>query len=161
MIRAETFVADLKGVDPRSLSITVIGGHSGTTILPPLSQSGFSFSDEEVASLTDRIQNAGTEVVQAKAGAGLATLSMWRWQRPASVALWSRACRAKAPTSVPTSSPVALTPVSLPSRCALARAAWKKYCSTAPWSAYEQAALDGMLDTLKGDIDKGVEFATS
>ncbi|EPO3038420.1 malate dehydrogenase, partial [Vibrio cholerae] len=25
-------------------------------------------------------------------------------------------------------------------------------------SAYEQAALDGMLDTLKGDIQIGVEF---
>ncbi|MBP7548301.1 MAG: malate dehydrogenase, partial [Corallincola sp.] len=49
VIRAETFVAELKGADPRSLSITVIGGHSGTTILPLLSQSGFSFSDDEVA----------------------------------------------------------------------------------------------------------------
>lgn len=28
-----------------------------------------SFTDEEIASLTDRIQNAGTEVVNAKAGA--------------------------------------------------------------------------------------------
>lgn len=28
-----------------------------------------SFSDDELASLTDRIQNAGTEVVNAKAGA--------------------------------------------------------------------------------------------
>lgn len=34
------------------------------------------FSDEEVAKLTDRIQNGGTEVVEAKAGAGSATLSM-------------------------------------------------------------------------------------
>jgi malate/lactate dehydrogenase len=32
--------------------------------------------EEEVASLTTRIQNAGTEVVEAKAGKGSATLSM-------------------------------------------------------------------------------------
>lgn len=35
-----------------------------------------SFTEEEAAKLTDRIQNAGTEVVEAKAGAGSATLSM-------------------------------------------------------------------------------------
>ena len=34
------------------------------------------FSEDEIAKLTDRIQNAGTEVVEAKAGAGSATLSM-------------------------------------------------------------------------------------
>ncbi len=37
---------------------------------------GVSFTDEEVAALTKRIQNAGTEVVEAKAGGGSATLSM-------------------------------------------------------------------------------------
>ena len=35
-----------------------------------------SFTDQEVADLTKRIQNAGTEVVEAKAGGGSATLSM-------------------------------------------------------------------------------------
>lgn len=35
-----------------------------------------AFSAEEVDKLTVRIQNAGTEVVEAKAGAGSATLSM-------------------------------------------------------------------------------------
>lgn len=37
-----------------------------------------SFTEEEAAKLTERIQNAGTEVVEAKAGAGSATLSMVR-----------------------------------------------------------------------------------
>ena len=36
------------------------------------------FSEEEAAKMTERIQNAGTEVVEAKAGAGSATLSMVR-----------------------------------------------------------------------------------
>jgi malate/lactate dehydrogenase len=35
-----------------------------------------TFTQEEIEKLTDRIQNAGTEVVEAKAGAGSATLSM-------------------------------------------------------------------------------------
>lgn len=35
-----------------------------------------TFGDDERKALTERIQNAGTEVVEAKAGAGSATLSM-------------------------------------------------------------------------------------
>ena len=77
IIRSEDFVAELKGLDVATVKVPVIGGHSGTTILPLLSQvEGVTFSDEEVAALTPRIQNAGTEVVEAKAGGGSATLSM-------------------------------------------------------------------------------------
>jgi len=77
VIRSEAFVAELKGLNVAEVKVPVIGGHSGTTILPLLSQvEGVTFSEEEVAALTPRIQNAGTEVVNAKAGGGSATLSM-------------------------------------------------------------------------------------
>ena len=76
IIRSNTFVAEAKGVNPEDIEVPVIGGHSGVTILPLLSQSGFDFTDEEITSMTTRIQNAGTEVVEAKAGGGSATLSM-------------------------------------------------------------------------------------
>lgn len=77
IVRANTFVAELKGLDVAEVNVPVIGGHSGVTILPLLSQvsPACSFTDEEVAALTTRIQSAGTEVVEAKAGAGSATLS--------------------------------------------------------------------------------------
>lgn len=56
----------------------MVGGHSGNTIVPLLSQvtPSVTFSQEELEKLTKRIQNAGTEVVEAKAGGGSATLSM-------------------------------------------------------------------------------------
>jgi len=76
IIRSSTFVAESKGLNPEDVNVPVIGGHSGITILPLLSQSGSDFSPEETANLTERIQNAGTEVVEAKAGGGSATLSM-------------------------------------------------------------------------------------
>ncbi|MGL9760024.1 MAG: malate dehydrogenase [Symbiopectobacterium sp.] len=77
IIRSNTFVAELKGKLPKWVEVPVIGGHSGVTILPLLSQiPGVTFSEQEVADLTKRIQNAGTEVVEAKAGSGSATLSM-------------------------------------------------------------------------------------
>jgi len=78
VVRANTFIAELKGLEPSKTNIPVIGGHSGVTILPLLSQvvPATKFTDEELESLTVRIQEAGTEVVKAKAGAGSATLSM-------------------------------------------------------------------------------------
>merc|ERR1712039_175954 len=76
--RAKTFVSNLKGFDPRTTNVPVVGGHAGTTIVPLLSQANPSctFSDEERAALTHRIMFGGDEVVKAKDGAGSATLSM-------------------------------------------------------------------------------------
>ncbi|RIA86431.1 lactate/malate dehydrogenase, partial [Glomus cerebriforme] len=76
VVRASRFVSELKGTDPKNEKITVVGGHSGVTIIPLLSQSGHSFTDEELKALTHRIQFGGDEVVKAKAGTGSATLSM-------------------------------------------------------------------------------------
>merc|ERR1711966_146481 len=80
IVRANTFVAEAAGIDVNEMSIPVVGGHAGASILPLLSRSTpeckSKLSAEQVEALTHRIQNGGTEVVQAKAGAGSATLSM-------------------------------------------------------------------------------------
>ncbi|XP_023164805.1 malate dehydrogenase, mitochondrial [Drosophila hydei] len=78
VVRARAFIGHALGVDPQSVQIPVIGGHSGVTILPVLSQSQpqFKGNQDAIEKLTVRIQEAGTEVVKAKAGAGSATLSM-------------------------------------------------------------------------------------
>ncbi|KAK2587459.1 hypothetical protein KPH14_003167 [Odynerus spinipes] len=78
VVRACTFVGEAKCLNPQEVSVPVIGGHSGITIIPLLSQTkpNVSFSEDETKKLTERIQDAGTEVVKAKAGAGSATLSM-------------------------------------------------------------------------------------
>lgn len=78
VVRANTFVAQKKNLKLIDVDVPVVGGHAGITILPLLSKTkpSVSFTDEEVEQLTVRIQNAGTEVVEAKAGAGSATLSM-------------------------------------------------------------------------------------
>ncbi|XP_013184239.1 malate dehydrogenase, mitochondrial [Amyelois transitella] len=79
VVRAAAFIGEINGVDPRSVTIPVIGGHSGVTILPVLSQSqpAVKLTDQgKIKALTERIQEAGTEVVKAKAGGGSATLSM-------------------------------------------------------------------------------------
>jgi len=78
VVRANTFIGEAAGVDPTKVNVPVIGGHSGVTIIPLLSQTTpkVNFPQDKVKALTERIQEAGTEVVKAKAGAGSATLSM-------------------------------------------------------------------------------------
>jgi len=38
VVRANTFVAEVKGLDVNDVDVPVVGGHAGTTILPILSQ---------------------------------------------------------------------------------------------------------------------------
>lgn len=81
LVRANEFIAVLGGEEPANVHVPVVGGHAGATIIPVLSQvqpSGCidNLNQEEIEKLTTRIQDAGTEVVKAKAGGGSATLSM-------------------------------------------------------------------------------------
>ena len=79
VVRASTFVAAVTGEkDPRKIQIPVVGGHSGDTIVPLLSQASpaVAVPEDKYAALINRIQFGGDEVVKAKDGAGSATLSM-------------------------------------------------------------------------------------
>ncbi|MFP3019122.1 MAG: malate dehydrogenase [Arsenophonus sp.] len=77
IIRSNTFVAELKNKNSEEIEVRVIGGHSKLTILPLLSQiPGVSFTEKEAEKLTNRIQNAGSEIIEAKKGFGSATFSM-------------------------------------------------------------------------------------
>jgi len=76
VVRASRFISEIKGTDPANENVTVIGGHSGATIVPLLSQSGYNLEGEKLDNYVRRVQFGGDEVVQAKSGAGSATLSM-------------------------------------------------------------------------------------
>lgn len=78
VVRANAFVGELRKLNPAELNVPVVGGHAGVTIIPLISQTqpSVSFSQEHLDPLVKRIQDAGTEVVKAKAGTGSATLSM-------------------------------------------------------------------------------------
>jgi len=77
-VRANKFVSELTGKNPNYINVPVVGGHAGTTILPLFSQSkdASAIDTEKIPELDKRVQDAGTEVVEAKAGKGSATLSM-------------------------------------------------------------------------------------
>merc|ERR1711934_949629 len=78
IVRSNAFIAALKGLDPADVDCPVIGGHAGVTIMPLISQCTppVEFPADQLKALSERIQDAGTEVVKAKDGAGSATLSM-------------------------------------------------------------------------------------
>jgi malate dehydrogenase len=77
-VRANKFVAGETGKPPSAIRIPVVGGHAGATILPLFSQDriGKTLSEDQIKALDARTQDGGTEVVEAKAGKGSATLSM-------------------------------------------------------------------------------------
>ncbi len=158
VIRSSTFVAEIYDRNPKEISVPVIGGHSGITILPLLSQSGFEFSDEDAAAMTKRIQNAGTEVVEAKAGGGSATLSMGQAAAKFGLSL-VRALNGEKDviecTYVEGSGELArffAQPV------LLGKNGVEKILSYGSLSGFEQATLNDALETLKSDIKIGEEF---
>ncbi|KAF8485483.1 malate dehydrogenase [Gautieria morchelliformis] len=82
VVRASTFVSEVLNdvsLAPK-VTVPVVGGHSGVTIIPLLSQAQpplpASVAPGQLEALTNRIQFGGDEVVKAKDGAGSATLSM-------------------------------------------------------------------------------------
>ncbi|AXF78257.1 malate dehydrogenase [Erwinia tracheiphila] len=159
IIRSNTFVAELKGKNPAELNVPVVGGHSGVTILPLLSQiPGVRFTDQEAADLTKRIQNAGTEVVEAKAGGGSATLSMGQAAAQFGLSLVRALSGEENVVECAYvegdgeharffSQPLLLGKNGIVERKDLGNL-----------SAYEQQSLAGMLSTLKGDIVLGENF---
>jgi len=158
VIRSSTFVAEVFNEDPMAVKVPVIGGHSGITILPLLSQSGFEFSDDDAAAMTKRIQNAGTEVVEAKAGGGSATLSMGQAAAKFGLSL-VRALNGEKDviecTYVEGSGELArffAQPV------LLGKNGVEKILNYGTLSDFEQTTLDDALDTLRSDIKIGEEF---
>jgi malate dehydrogenase len=158
VIRSEAFIAELKGLDVAKVKVPVIGGHSGTTILPLLSQvEGVSFTDEEIATLTPRIQNAGTEVVNAKAGGGSATLSMG--------AAAARFCLSLV-KGLQGEDVIDYAYVAVENGDAayfahpvrLGKNGVEEILSYGALSAFEQQAKNDMLATLNSDIKEGVDF---
>ncbi|KAJ5722666.1 malate dehydrogenase [Penicillium malachiteum] len=80
VVRASTFAAHAlgNGASPKDFKVPVVGGHSGATILPLYSQAEppVNLSEEVLASVINRVQFGGDEIVKSKNGAGSATTCM-------------------------------------------------------------------------------------
>jgi malate dehydrogenase len=160
VVRANTFVSENQKSDVLKTNVPVIGGHAGTTILPLLSQvPGAKFSEDDIAKLTHRIQFGGDEVVQAKDGAGSATLSMaYAGARFSSRLLSAMGgdkdvieCAFVESNETPApffSSPVRLGPNGV-----------EEILPYGKLSEFEQKGLDAMIPDLIAQAKKGSDFA--
>ncbi|KAJ6310339.1 hypothetical protein OIU76_015130 [Salix suchowensis] len=160
VVRANTFVAEVLGLDPREVDVPVVGGHAGVTILPLLSQAKppSSFTPEETEYLTKRIQDGGTEVVQAKAGAGSATLSM----AYAAVKFADACLRGlRGDAGVVECAFVASEVTELPffaTKVRLGRRGAEEVYQLGPLNEYERVGLQKAKNELAESIQKGISF---
>ena len=159
-LRTETFWADTIGVARGSVRIPVIGGHSGATILPIFSQAlGYdSVSAEDIKKLTVRVQDAGTEVVNAKAGAGSATLSMAAAGARFAIALVKGLMGAPGVVEAAYVAGGSEHAPFFAQLVRLGREGIDAYIPVGKLSAFEEQNLKDMLPTLKADIQLGVDF---
>ncbi|KAK4754146.1 hypothetical protein SAY87_002250 [Trapa incisa] len=160
VVRANTFVAEVLNIDPREVNVPVIGGHAGVTILPLLSQvkPPSTFTREETEYLTTRIQNGGTEVVEAKAGAGSATLSMaYAAVKFAEACLRGLSGDAGVIECAFVDSQVTELPF-FATKVRLGRNGVEEIFPLGPLNEYERAGLEKAKEELAASIQKGVAF---
>ncbi|KAH9210797.1 lactate/malate dehydrogenase [Leptodontidium sp. 2 PMI_412] len=174
VVRGSTFVAQALGdPDPKKYKVPVVGGHSGATILPLFSQAkpSVTLTDKQMDEITHRVQFGGDEIVQAKAGAGSATTCM----AYAGFRFVSALLRAKDGESgvieetylylpgVPGGKEIAeelgvdyfAVPVEFGPTGAV------KAYPIGALSDYEVKLLKVAVEELKGNVNKGVSFATT
>ena len=161
-MRASRFLAEIKSTDPADEAVTVVGGHSGVTIVPLLSQSNHpDVSGPTLDAFVQRVQFGGDEVVKAKDGAGSATLSMAMAGARFAESLL-KAGQGQAGVVEPTfvDSPLYKDQGVdfFASKVELGPEGVKEIHAVGKISAHEQTLLDACLADLKKNIDKGVAF---
>ncbi|KAK2787249.1 Malate dehydrogenase, cytoplasmic [Onygenales sp. PD_12] len=162
VVRSSRFISQVKGTAPENEKVTVVGGHSGVTIVPLISQSNHpDIAGETLDALVNRIQFGGDEVVKAKDGAGSATLSM--------AMAGARFAESLLKASQGVKDVVEPTFVESPlykdqgveffaSNVKLGPNGVEEILPVGKISAHEQKLLDACLVDLKKNINKGVEF---
>jgi malate dehydrogenase len=162
VVRAKTFYAGKAKVPVEGVNVPVVGGHAGITILPLFSQATpatNALGAEDIKALTKRTQDGGTEVVEAKAGKGSATLSM-----AYAGAVFADACL-RGLNGVPDvveCTFVQSTVTELPffsSKVRLGKNGVEEVFGLGPLSDFEKEGLEALKPELKASIEKGIKFA--
>ena len=139
-----------------------MGGHSGVTIVPLISQSGHGdIQGQALDELVYRVQFGGDEVVKAKDGAGSATLSMAMAGARFAESLLKAAQGVKGvvePTFVDSPLYKDQGVEFFASKVELGPDGVQQIHPVGKVSQHEQGLLDACLVDLKKNIEKGVKF---
>jgi len=160
-VRANKFVADATGKNPRYVRIPVVGGHAGGTILPLFSQdkTAASIDAEKIPDMDKKVQDAGTVVVEAKGGKGSATLSMaYAGARMGSAILAGLAGRRRVECSYVKSDLYEGCPY-FTSKVVFGEKGVAKVLPLGDLSEHETKRLEEVKTQLKAEIDTGLAYA--
>lgn len=161
VVRANKFVAQIAGKNANYINIPVIGGHAGTTILPLFSQDkvGKTIAADKVPDLDKHVQDAGTEVVEAKAGKGSATLSMaYAGARFGKAVLAGLSGRKRTECAYCKSDAVPDLPY-FAQKVVFGEGGIVKVLPLGELSEHEKKRLEELKPTLKGEIETGLKYA--
>jgi len=160
VLRANTFLAEAKKLNPATVEVPVIGGHAGATILPLFSQAkpSASLTNEELEKLTHRVQFGGDEVVKAKAGTGSATLSMAVAAARFTAAVTAGLQGHRAAEYAFVESDVVKDVPYFASRVEFGPEGIARVHPPGPLSAFEEAKFKEVIPELKKNIEKGIQF---
>merc|ERR1712039_540234 len=160
VVRANKFVGEITGKNPNDINVPVIGGHAGATIMPLFSQdkAAATIDKEKVPDLDKHVQNAGTDVVEAKGGKGSATLSMaYAGARFGSAVLAGLSGRKRTECAY-----CASTVTDLPyfaSKVVFGEKGVKKVLDIGKLNEHETKRLEECKTALKAEIETGVKYA--
>merc|ERR1712228_686424 len=159
-VRASKFIGSVTGKNPNFIRIPVVGGHAGVTILPLFSQdkTAASVDAEQIPDLDKKVQDAGTEVVNAKGGKGSATLSKaFAGARLGSAILAGLAGRRRVECAYVKSDITDLPYFT--SKVAFGESGVSKVMPLGELNEYETKRLEEVKVQLKTEIETGVKYA--
>jgi len=162
-VRANKFVSEITGTDPDDVEVPVIGGHAGVTIMPVFSQDKHAakIPQSEIPALDKHVQDAGTDVVNAKNGKGSATLSMaYAGARLGKAVLAGLNGTPTTECAYVQSDAVPEVPY-FTSKVTFGKNGVEKVHGIGSLNQYEQARLAEAISALKKEIQSGVDFAAS
>merc|ERR1712125_218475 len=154
------FVGEITGKNPSYINVPVVGGHAGTTILPLFSQdkTAATIDKDKIPDLDKKVQDAGTEVVNAKGGKGSATLSMaYAGARFASSILSGLAGEPTVECAYVMSDITDLPYFT--SKVRFGKKGVEEVLPVGKLSGYEQKRLDEAKAQLRTEIDTGLNYA--
>merc|ERR1712232_975465 len=160
VVRANKFVYEITG---KQAEIPVIGGHAGKTILPLFSQDSAAakIKAELIPDLDVRVQDAGTEVVKAKNGKGSATLSMAYAGARLGKAVLSGLAGVPATECAYVESSIQSGLPYFASKVVFGKNGVEKVLPIGSLSEHEKKRLEELTPILRGEINDGLEYATT
>jgi len=162
-VRANKFVGEITGVDPDDIDVPVIGGHAGVTIMPVFSQDKHAckIAADKIPDLDVHVQNAGTDVVNAKNGKGSATLSMaYAGSRLGKAILAGLNGHPTTECAYVMSDVVAGVPY-FTSKVTFGKNGVEKVHGFGKLNDYETKRLEEAVTALKGEIKSGMDYAAT